>query len=215
MSEQTYNVEKRKSYQQICPITTALDLIGDRWTILILRELLGGAARFLELRAGLPGIASNLLTERLRRLEADDLVRQIQQHNTVLYALTEKGATVRPLLETLGFWGAQMERVAPAKYDRSVRAIAMALQSILVRAGEKLPATRHVVELEVEGEMIEVVLGPRPTVTVRIATAPDARARVSRAGLAEILLGGGIDPATFVLLSGDESALTYLCAALT
>ena len=93
----------RKSYNQVCPTATALDFIGDRWTILILRELLGGAARFYELRDGLPGIASNLLTERLRRLEADGLVRQIHRHNTVLYALTEQGAAVRPILEELGF----------------------------------------------------------------------------------------------------------------
>ena len=90
----TYIDPDRKSYNQVCPVATALDFVGDRWTILILRELLGGSARFQELREGLPGIASNLLTERLRRLEADGLVRQIHAHNSVLYALTEQGAGI-------------------------------------------------------------------------------------------------------------------------
>lgn len=92
----------RKSYQQICPLATALDVVGDRWTILILRELLGGAARFQDLRDGLPGIATNLLSDRLRRLEEDDIVRRIHAHNTVLYTLTSQGAEIRTALEALG-----------------------------------------------------------------------------------------------------------------
>ena len=65
----------------MCPLSTALDFVGDRWTILILRELLGGSARFQELRDGLPGIASNLLTERLRRLESDGIIRRVRAHS--------------------------------------------------------------------------------------------------------------------------------------
>ena len=205
---------KRKSYQQICPMSTALDYIGDRWTILILRELLGGPARFLELRSGLQGIPSNLLTERLRRLEADRLVRQIHQHNTVLYALTEEGAASRSFLEELAFWGAQLNRVAPVKYQRSIRAIAMALQSILVRAGDVLPAERLVVELEVEGDFVEVKLDHRPTVTVRLPLDADARVKATRAGLSEILLGRNFDPSIFTHISGNPAATEHLIAAL-
>ena len=67
----------RKSYEQVCPMATALDFVGDRWTILILRELLGGPARFQDLKDGLPGIAPNLLVERLRRMEGDGIVRRL------------------------------------------------------------------------------------------------------------------------------------------
>jgi len=94
-------------------MATALDVIGDRWTILILRELLGGAARFHELQEGLPGIAKNLLTDRLRRLEGDGIVRRVRSHNAVLYALTERGAAARAAVEALGFWGATLEPVVP------------------------------------------------------------------------------------------------------
>lgn len=203
----------RKSYNQVCPVATALDFVGDRWTILILRELLGGSARFQELRDGLPGIASNLLTERLRRLEADGLVRQIHAHNT--YALTEQGASIRTAIEELGFWAARMgRRAAPVLHQRSIRAIAMALQAVLVRAGDALPAERMVVELEVDGEYIEVVLDQRPTVTVRLSVEPDARVRVSMAGISAILSGQG-DDSTFTHVSGNETATKYLVAALS
>ena len=205
---------ERKSYRQICPMATALDVIGDRWTILILRELLGGSARFNELQDGLPGIATNLLTERLRRLEADGIVRQIHAHNTVIYALTKQGAGIRTALEELGRWGARLERVAPAEYGRSIRAIAMALQSILVLAGDALPAERLVVELEVDGEYVEVILDQRPTVTARLCTEPDARVQASGTGISAILLGQACGDATFTHVSGDEVATKHLVTAL-
>lgn len=205
----------RKSYSQVCPLATALDYIGDRWTILIFRELLGGSARFNELHDGLPGIATNLLTERLRRLEADGLVRQIQARNTVLYALTERGAGIRPTLEELGIWGARLGRVAPPEHERSIRALAMALQSILVRAGDDLPDERLVVELDVDGEYAEITLDKRPTVTVRPATDPDARVQISGRGISEVLMGQAFDESPFVHVSGNVVATEYLIGALS
>jgi DNA-binding HxlR family transcriptional regulator len=216
MDEKTDINPDRKSYNQVCPMATALDIIGDRWTILILRELLGGAARFHELRDGLPGIATNLLAARLRRLEADGVVRRIQAHNTVLYALTEQGATVRLTLEELGFWGARLQqRVAPAVHERSIRAIAMALQSILVRAGDALPAERLVLELDVNGEYLEAILDQRPTVTARLSTEPDARVRASTQGISAFLLGQAFDDSTFTHVSGNEAATKRFVATLS
>ena len=212
---QTTNPDiNRKSYSQVCPVATALDYVGDRWTILILRELLGGPARFLELRDGLPGIASNLLTERLRRMESDGLVRQIQRHNTVIYALTKQGAAIRPALEELGFWAARLERIAPAVYERSVRAYAMALQSILVRAGDTLPTERFVIELEVDSEYLEIVLSQQPKVIARLATEPDVQIKVTGADLSAILRGQGIETATFTQIAGNKNVIEYLVAAL-
>ena len=215
MNEKTIIETDRKSYGQVCPVSTALDYIGDRWTILILRELLGGSARFQELRAGLPGIATNLLTERLRRLEADGIVRQINVHNTVLYALTEQGAGLRHIIEELGFWGARMGRAAPAKYQRSIRAFAMALQAILARAGDALPQERVIVELEVEGDYLEFVLdAKRPTVTSRLSTEPDARAHISKSGLSTVLSGPSFDAVLFTHVSGNEEVTKLLVEVL-
>jgi DNA-binding HxlR family transcriptional regulator len=98
----------RKSYAQYCGIAAALDRVGDRWTLLILRELSFGAQRFTDLRAALPGIASNLLTERLRDLEHAGLVEQRDlpaPAARTVYALTRDGIRIRPVLKALAQFG--------------------------------------------------------------------------------------------------------------
>ena len=206
--------ENRKCYGQFCPMATALDVIGDRWTVLILRELLGGAARFYELQEGLPGIAKNLLTDRLRRLESDGIVRRVRSHNAVLYALTERGAAARTAVEELGFWGATLEPIEPPQHPRSIRAIAMALQATLARAGDALPDVRHVIELEVDGQPIEIVLDARPSASAGPSTDADVRIRVPRPTMSDFLLGRSFDEERFVRLSGDEAARAALIRAL-
>ena len=206
--------QDRKCYGQLCPMATALDVIGDRWTILILRELLGGAARFHELQEGLPGIAKNLLTDRLRRLESDGIVRRVSSHNAVRYALTDRGAAARTAVEELGFWGATLEPIVPAQHPRSIRAIAMALQAVLARAGDALPDARHVIELEIDGEHIQIVLDARPSVTAGPSTDADARIRVPRPTMSDFLLGRTFDKKRFVHVSGDRAARTDLIRAL-
>lgn len=204
----------RKCYGQACTVTTALDVAGDRWTLLILRELLGGPARFEDLVDGLPGIARNLLSSRLRRLEDDGVVRRTKANGAFLYAVTDLGAAVRPAIEELGFWGLRLPRVAPAVYPRSVRAIAMALQAILARAGEALPEHRHVVELDVEGEAIEVALGPKPTAIARLSTAPDARIRSPRSVMSDMIVGEPFDDSALDALAGDASLLPAFTNAM-
>jgi DNA-binding HxlR family transcriptional regulator len=101
----------KKSYEQYCGIATALDRVGDRWTMLILRELSFGPHRFTDLRAALPGIASNLLTERLRDLEADDLIEQRElpaPAARTVYALTRDGRRIVPVLRALARFGLPM-----------------------------------------------------------------------------------------------------------
>jgi DNA-binding HxlR family transcriptional regulator len=204
----------RKCYGQVCALTTALDVAGDRWTLLILRELLGGPARFEELVGGLPGIARNLLSSRLRRLEDDAVVRRVDTQNASLYALTKLGSAVRPALEELGFWGVRLPRVAPALHARSIRAIAMAVQAILSRAGDALPADRYVIELDVGGEHVEIVLGPEPSAIARLSTEADARIYGPRETMAEVLLGRPFAAEAFTHLSGDTSAMPALLRAI-
>ena len=209
----TAGPSERKSYEQVCPMATALDLVGDRWTILILRELLGGPARFQDLRYGLPGIAPNLLTDRLRRLETDGIVRRVPSGGTVLYTVSDAGEAIRTAIEELGLWGAGMERVGPARYDRSIRAIAMALQSALARAGGALPDRHVTIELEIDGEFVEIALGPNPTVIARPAMNPDARVRVPSSQVTA-LLGGASTGATATHIFGDPAATEDLLRAL-
>ncbi len=98
-----------KSYNQNCPIAKGLDIFGERWTLLILRELVGGARRYSDLRIELPGIATNLLAERLRRLEQADLVDRTELPPPVartVYALSELGwRKVPPLLKAIAVFG--------------------------------------------------------------------------------------------------------------
>lgn len=98
-----------RSYGQYCSVAKALDAIGDRWTLLIVREiLLRGACRYTDLKDGLPGVATNLLAERLRELEAAGLLRRFDAPPpvaTTLYDLTEAGQELRPVLDALGHWG--------------------------------------------------------------------------------------------------------------
>ena len=204
----------RKSYAQICPIATALDIVGDRWTLLILRELLGGPARFGEIEAGLPGIAKNLLSSRLRRLETDGIVDRTSLYGAPLYSLTAQGAAIRPALEAFGFWGASLAPIAPIEHGRSIRAIAMALQSVLIRAGDVLPAQRYLIELEVDGEYAEILLGPRPTVTARPSPEADAHVSAPTATISAMLLREGFDPDRFACVSGHPAARDALLRAL-
>ena len=98
-----------RSYGQYCSVAKALDVIGDRWSLLIVRELLlQGPCRYTDLRNGLPGIATNLLSDRLRELEAAGLVRREEAAPpvaTTLFHLTEAGVQLEPALDALGAWG--------------------------------------------------------------------------------------------------------------
>ena len=109
-----------RSYGQYCSVAKALDVVGDRWTLLIIRELmLQGPCRYTDLRGALPGIATNLLAERLRELEAAGLVRREEAEPpvaTALFHLTEAGAELEPVLNSLGAWGVRY-MARPAEND--------------------------------------------------------------------------------------------------
>jgi DNA-binding HxlR family transcriptional regulator len=98
-----------RSYGQYCAVARALDLIGDRWTLLIVRELLlRGPSRYTDLREGLPGIATNLLADRLRELEDLGLVAREDAPPPIaatLFRLTPRGEELRPVITALGQWG--------------------------------------------------------------------------------------------------------------
>ncbi|GGX77071.1 HxlR family transcriptional regulator [Litchfieldella qijiaojingensis] len=94
-------------YGQFCPVAMASEVLGTRWTILVVRELLCGSHRFNDLRRGLPHISPALLSKRLRELEALGVVRRQADPNTgtPLYELTEAGEELRPVIMSMGSWG--------------------------------------------------------------------------------------------------------------
>ena len=97
-----------RSYGQFCALARSLDVVGDRWTLLIVRELLLRPCRYTDLRDGLPGIATNLLADRLRGLERAGVVQRESAPPPVardLFSLTARGAALEPVLLELGRWG--------------------------------------------------------------------------------------------------------------
>ncbi|HEY3726744.1 MAG TPA: helix-turn-helix domain-containing protein [Solirubrobacteraceae bacterium] len=98
-----------RSYGEYCAIAKSLDVVGDRWTLLIVRELaLRGACRYTDLRNGLPGIATNLLADRLRELEQAGVIAREDAPPpiaTALFQLTPRGEQLKPVLEDLVRWG--------------------------------------------------------------------------------------------------------------
>ena len=98
-----------RTYNQNCPVAKGLDILGERWTLLILRELVGGPRRYSDLRAELPGIATNLLADRLRGLEQEGLVDRTELPPPIartVYALSESGwRKVPPVLKAIAIFG--------------------------------------------------------------------------------------------------------------
>jgi len=98
----------RRSYGDSCGIARALDVVGERWSLLIVRELLLGPKRFADLRSGLPNVSANVLAQRLRELEAAGLVTRATLPPPVgsrVYELTERGQELEPVLVALGRFG--------------------------------------------------------------------------------------------------------------
>jgi DNA-binding HxlR family transcriptional regulator len=100
----------RRRYEDACGAAHALDLLGERWALLVVRELMLGPQRFSELRAGLPGISANVLTQRLEGLEAIGVVVRKKlppPASTQVYELTPWGYEAEPIFQALGRWGAR------------------------------------------------------------------------------------------------------------
>ena len=96
------------SYKQFCPVAMAAEILGTRWTLVLLRELVAGATRFNELRRGVPRMSPALLSKRLKDLEAAGIVtrRRVESDPDLFeYRLTEAGMELRPVIEAVGAWG--------------------------------------------------------------------------------------------------------------
>lgn len=132
-----------RSYDEYCAIAKSLDVVGDRWTLLIVRELaLRGACRYTDLRNGLPGIASNLLAERLRELERAGVIAREEAPPpiaTTLFRLTPRGEELWPVLTHLVRWGAPL--MVEQKPEDAVRShwLAPALAQMLTDRGPAEP----------------------------------------------------------------------------
>jgi DNA-binding HxlR family transcriptional regulator len=181
-----------RSYNEYCAIAKSLDVIGDRWTLLIVRELaLRGACRYTDVRNGLPGIASNLLAERLRGLEHAGVIAREDAPPpiaTTLFRLTPRGEQLRPVLDDLFRWGLPlMTEQQPRDAVRS-HWLAGALESMLTdRQPDASPVT---VELQA-GDQPIVIETRDGTIHTRLGPAESADATLTGPprGILGLLLG--------------------------
>lgn len=190
------------TYQQFCAVAAALDVVGDRWTLLVVRELLIGPRRYGELLAGLPGVATNLLADRLRRLEAAGLVSQEPDGRVRVYRLTERGAELDGVVGALARFGIGL---LPAEADGLAfrpEWLATAVRYLL-RPG--VPADELVVRFAV-GSSDAVVLRLGPTgVVVDADAVPDVVLTGDPAALVALLRDGASDGR--VTVTGDRAGL--------
>jgi len=205
-----------RSYAQLCGIATALDVIGDRWTPLVLRDLLLGPLRFGDLTEGLPGIGTNTLAARLKHLEAAGVVDRrllpLPDRGTV-YELTTYGRELEPILMALGRWGAKsMGRLGP---DVSSRSRWLVAAMLAFRGEGRRIARRTTWELRLTDGAFTV--RAEGTSLILTAGAPDDADLVITAEDAELhrLLTRQLKPAEAVAtgavtLDGDASALPRL-----
>lgn len=130
---------ERRQYRLLCPISRSLDVLGDRWTLLILRDLHAGPARFQELQEGL-GIATNLLSARLKDLLESELVERSNTSRSASYRLTESGRTTDRVLWELARFGGELDRDDDPREPGNLRAVALPLR-IMLEAGTNRPDT--------------------------------------------------------------------------
>ena len=165
-------VTKARKYRLLCPIARALDRVGDRWALLILRDLHAGPARFNELLEGLTGIASNLLTNRLEELVAGELIqRAVGPHQVAVYELTPLGLSTADLLYALSTFGSRLPPDDDIRPPGNRRSIAVTLKVACSRV--VAPNLTLEMELRVDGEpyLLRADRG-RVDVWARPATAP-------------------------------------------
>jgi DNA-binding HxlR family transcriptional regulator len=143
-----------RSYGQFCGLARALDVVGDRWNLLIVRELLVGPMRYGELVASLGGIATNLLAARLRSLESSGVIeRRLGETSGVVYALTPWGSELREAVEALIRWSFPLMASGPGGDPMQPRWLALALEALLRGRTARRPA-----ELGIEASGLFMIL---------------------------------------------------------
>jgi DNA-binding HxlR family transcriptional regulator len=209
---ETARTSKRRTYDDGCAAAHALDLVGERWALLVVRELLLGPKRFTDLRAGLPGASPNVLSQRLRDLEAVGVVRRRRlppPAASKVYELTEWGEELEPVIVRLGRWGAR----SPSK----PRDAALGVDSLILsfrtmfdpQAAEGLEASYELrlgedrFRAVVADGQFEVIRGnaERPDATIEAEPATLTALVYEGRGLAEALDSGEVK------IQGDEEAV--------
>jgi DNA-binding HxlR family transcriptional regulator len=192
-------VPTSRSYRDSCAIARALDVVGERWALLVVRELLLAPQRFSELRQALPRISSNLLADRLRELEQRDVIRRLAPADGRRYELTERGRKLEPVLLALSDWGMDAPQPPPPS--------ALSATSVLIflrgaaRPDPDAPPTCCRLELDGRAWTVHLASG-RVQVQAGEPARADASLRTDPRTLSALL----VDPATLATACADGNA---------
>lgn len=147
----------KRSYNQYCAVARGLDVIGDRWTLLLVRELLLGPKRYGDLLAASPGIGTNLLADRLREMEAQGLLERATlppPAGSTVYRLTETGAELETVVRAIGRWGGRFMGPRRPEEHLSLGAYFIALRERF--RPERAVGLHEAYEFQVDGRVFEV-----------------------------------------------------------
>lgn len=207
----------RRSYAQYCGLAKALDVLGERWTLLVIRELMGGPKRFSDLLDGLPGIGGNVLSTRLKALDAEGVIarrRLPPPAASTVYELTDRGRELEPALLSLMRWGIDLlgapgeeERFRPAWLLNGLRA---------AFDPDAAKGVRRVYRLRVDGDAYTVrvddgtlAVDQGETAAADVAMALDSKTLMAVSGGA-LTAGEAIDDGRVVVEAGDpDEALGF------
>ncbi|MBO9555972.1 helix-turn-helix domain-containing protein [Cellulomonas sp.] len=154
-----------REYGQYCGITRALELVGERWALLIVRDLLVGPRRYGELAAGLPRIPSNILAARLKELQAAGILRRVPRLRIVVYELTSYGRELEPVVLALGAWGFKAMGEPRDEQVLTPDAMTITLRTAFrPQVAADLPATAYAARLGLDRLLVRVD-GPTLAVT--------------------------------------------------
>ena len=206
---------QKRAYREYCAVARSLDLLGERWTLLIVRDLLLGPQRYTDLHEGLPGIATDMLTTRLRALEAAGLVRRRElppPTPAAVYELTEAGRRLGPLIRALGEVGLTLlDTPAP---DEPINAGPVVMSLNLTFRAEAVPGLAETYGLEIDGRPFTVAVDAGAVLTERGAPErPVATFRTTARALVALLRGEKRAADAGVAVEGDTAALARFAAA--
>ena len=209
-----------KTYNQYCGLARALDLVGDRWTLLIVRELLTGPKRFSDLKAGLPAIATNLLTDRLRTMERGGLLERrvlAPPAGSTVYVLSDLGAELAEPVHALIRWGGHLMRERLKGQAFQPHWLGVALQALLgglrslpapILLQAELPEGKVALELSATGAQFATPGSRQPDVYLRGPATTMLGLAAGELSWKEAT-GGGLE------VNGSAAAVRALRTALT
>ena len=191
-----------KRYDQYCPVAHALELVGERWSLLVVRELMNGPKRYTDLAEHLPGIGTNILASRLRDLEASGVVAKRTLPPPAasrVYELTDFGRELRPVMRELAFWGARSLGPPTADDELYEGWLANAIDTMF---GPFAPPGRF--EFRIGDEVASLVDGEARSGPVE---QPDVVVEADPEGIYHLLIEGQLDQLT---VDGDRELLEQM-----